>query len=259
MTDFIAQAKSWLQKSGYPLEMSTASALRCANFSVVQSEYFQDAETGKWREADIVAYSEERGETCRAIFALIVECKSSRKDKPWILFTADDAYPPRLAITRRATNESGRSILNALAAREDIQRSPLFTVPKRPAFGLAIAHADNNRDAAFDALNAVCKASLGFVRRISGASGQLLIPFAWPIVVTDAPLLESYLDNDGSLQVASVEDGLIIWRNPIVGRHTLVQIFTLNKLKSHAKTLFESSQEFVQAVATENASAPRQR
>lgn len=81
---------TWLSEHGYPLEMKDARTLKQDGFGVVQSEYFDDPETGEPRETDVVAYEQSVGSNRQTIFALIAECKSGR-DKPWVLFTESDA------------------------------------------------------------------------------------------------------------------------------------------------------------------------
>src|SRR5580698_9133874 len=103
---------SWLKDSGYSLEMAVARGLQGAGFSVVQAEYFEDSDSEKWRETDVVGYCEHSGSSGRAIFSFVVECKSG--SKPWVLFTSPDGYPSELAIVRRAASKAGTSILEAL-------------------------------------------------------------------------------------------------------------------------------------------------
>lgn len=111
MNELRNKVSEWLTKNEYPLEMLVAQRLHRAGFGVVQSEYYEDPESGKWRETDVIAYEHHRGNTCRAVFSLVVECKSG-KDKPWVLFTARDPYPEQLSVLRRASTEAGQSVLN---------------------------------------------------------------------------------------------------------------------------------------------------
>ncbi|RLD00721.1 MAG: hypothetical protein DRI65_16200, partial [Chloroflexota bacterium] len=70
MTDLPIKIKAWLNKHGYPLEMEIARAMQSVEFSVVQSEYIEDSDTGILRETDIVAYQESHSKTCRVISAV---------------------------------------------------------------------------------------------------------------------------------------------------------------------------------------------
>jgi len=254
---FEQKLKSWLADHGYPLEMEVAQSLKRAGFMVAQSEYLQDSDTGKWREADVVAYAESRGETCRAVFAVVVECKSE-KSKPWVLFTNKDDYPASLSVSRRATSARGKSILNVLALRDEVKDSPLFRLPERTGYGVTTALRSDNKDLAYGVLLSVGKAAMGIVKRLSTVPGDNLIPFAWPVIVIEAPLFESYLDDDGDFQLSAIERGLLIWRNPIIGRHTLIEIFRKDRFEADAPNLRKQALKFTAAAAAENDRAPRE-
>jgi len=257
MSDVARAVCEWLNKSGYPLEMAVAASLRHAGFGVVQSEYFQDLGSGKWRETDVIAYEEARGKACRAVFALVAECKGG-KDKPWILFTSEDAYPPGLSVARRATTSAGESILNVLGLRSEVTSSPLFAVPPRPGHGLTLAFRDSEKsDHTHEALDSVCKAAIGFVRRLAAVEHETIIPFGWPAIVIDAPLVEAFLDGSGDLQVHQINEGLLIWKNPVVTRHTIVPIYTRNRFLELAPTLRTGALKFLELVAAENDRHPR--
>ena len=252
MTDLDKKVGDWLKKSGYPLEMQIANALQAAGFGVVQSEYFEDADSGKWRETDVVAYEDNRGDSCRAVFGLIVECKG-RNDKPWVLISNTNPYPKELSIARRATSERGVSILNALALSEEINQLPIFTPLGRPGYGLTVALRDsNNSDPAFEALNSVCKAALGLVNRLEAVEYENIIPIAWPVIVINAPLFESYLDSEGELQVNQIDKGLLVWKNPVITRHTLVEVYTKEYFISEAASIRRNAESLLGFVTNEN-------
>lgn len=237
--------------------MEIAQCLKIAEFSVVQSEYFEDSESGKWRETDVVAYAEHQSDSCRAIFALIAECKG-RKDKPWVLFCSKDNYPDSLSVTRRASSDRGESILRALAFNEEIKKSPLFVVPERPGYGLTVAFKDDgNSDVAFQALNSVLKATIGLINRLDNIQIVNIIPFAWPVIITNAPLFESYLDDEGELQVSEIQKGLLIWKNPIINRHTLLHIYTKDQFIAESKEIYANALDFIKLAAQENDKSPR--
>lgn len=256
MNNLKEKVREWLGKGGYPLEMRVAQHLQRAGFGVVQSEYYEDPESRKWRETDVIAYEHHKGKTCRAIFSLVVECKSA-KDKPWVLFTATDPYPKQLSVSRRASTEAGRSVLNVLSLNDELQRSAIFAVPERPGYGLTVALRSNEQDTAYEALQSVCKAALGIVARHGAITTENLLPFAWPVIVINAPLFESYLDSDGVLQTESIEKGLLIWKNPLVTRHTIVQIYTEEAFFSEVEQYRENVLTFLQVATAEYDRAPR--
>jgi hypothetical protein len=256
MADLTGKVKKWIEKSGYPLEMEVAKNLQTAGFNVVQSEYFEDSESGKWRETDVVAYDEYRSETCRAIFALVAECKGG-KDKPWVLFSNKDNYPESLSVQRRASSDKGESILRVLATKPEVKAFPLFTLPERSGYGLEEMKEGGNTGEAFKALHQVLKATLGLVKRLDTVPGENIIPFVWPVIVINAKLFESYLDDKGALQVQEIQRGLLIWKNPIISNHTLVEIYTKDQLIADAKDLKDNAQILLELAAKENDRSPR--
>jgi hypothetical protein len=252
MKELKEKVAEWLSTSGYPLEMTIAQALQTGGFTVVQSEYFEDHESSKWREADVVAYQEYAGNTRRGIFSIVIECKG-RKDKPWVLFTSADTYPTTLSVTRRATSKEGESILSVLALNDKIAASALFSLPSRPAYGMtaALRTADAN-DQTYEALTSVCKSAIALVRRVSRVKSEYLVPFVWPMIVIDAPLFECYLDDRGALQVDQIEKGLLIWRNPAITRHSLVHIYTRERFLRDISEIRSSALEFLELASSEN-------
>lgn len=252
--DLAKEVEKWLKKSGYPLEMEVAQTLKNAGFSVVQSEYFEDNDTDKWRETDVVAYHENPSNgACKPIFATVIECKGD-PSKPWVLFSAADNYPTSLSVSRRATSNDGSRVLHALSVQEQIKDLTMFTLPARPAYGITCAFLDTDKkasqpDIAYRALQSVCKATNGLIKRLEDIEHQKLLPFAWPVIVINAPLFESYLNDDGKLEVSELSSGTLVWRNPLVNRHSLIQIVTKKQLDQYANDLFKDASFFLTAVS----------
>ncbi len=248
----IDNVTKWLGDNGYPLEMEVARILELTGFSVVQSDYYMDLESDTQRETDVVAYEEFQDENCRAIFSLVIECKSG-KGKPWVLFTKAANYPIELSITRRAASREGNILLNALSSSDEIQALSLFNLPERTGYGLTVALGKTNKDWAYDALMSVCKASIGLLNRIGNVAENTLIPFAWPIIVIEAPLFESYINNEGAVITEEINKGLLIWRNPVIQRHTFVQIYTKNQFEAEAETIKEEANTFLRLALSHQA------
>jgi hypothetical protein len=58
----------------------------------------------------------------------------------------------------------------------------------------------------------------------------------FPVVVTDAPLFECYLDDASAPALHAVERGLLAWRHPLSTKaHTLVDIVSPGQLASFAR------------------------
>jgi hypothetical protein len=243
--DLVSKVKKWLEEeSGYPLEMTTAAALASAGFEVVQGDYFPDAKSGVLRELDVTGYIAHSDAGVQISVALLVECKSS-VEKPWLLFTSAASYPPNLAIVRRSTNERGQKLLNKLQFDVSAQNSPLFQLPSRCGYALSVAmRKAGDKDPAYDALMGVCTASLGHIKRLEDVVYPKIVPFDWPVIVIKAPLLECYLDSNGAAEVKEIEKGTLIWRNPILHRHTIVNVYRESAFKAEVQSLQKAASEF---------------
>jgi hypothetical protein len=175
-----------------------------------------------------------------------------------VLFTSPDDYPFTLAPVRRATSEAGRSILGALSHNEAIKNSPLFQVLQRTGYGLSVAFRESDKpDQTHDALNSVCKAAVAQIKKLESVTGDGLIPFAWPTIVINVPLFECYPDDAGQPHVQQIKTGTLIWRNPLITRHTIVQIYTAEQFLADGPALQAAATEFVALAAAENDRVPR--
>jgi len=94
-SDKIKNITTWLNDSGFPLEMEVASIFQKNKCHIEQSHFFEDPETKVSREIDIFAgFTEEIFEKKILHFRFFVECKS-HKDKPWLAYL----FPPNNIIS----------------------------------------------------------------------------------------------------------------------------------------------------------------
>jgi len=234
--DLKTKVTTWLNEQGYPLEMRVASTLQQGGFRVVQSEYYSDPETGDSRELDVVAFKQKKLQNVLFRVSLLIECKRSTS-KPWLLFTSDKkrlADPARVA--QRAANSLGRHFLHEACQISDIQSLPVFSLPERPAYGVTQA-LTTGKDICYSSVTSVSKAALATVaeldeRKEADKKGmrRLLRPLnicsiVFPLVVVEGRMFEVYLDDKENVEVADIDNGTLLWRNPVVGMpHTIVNI-----------------------------------
>jgi len=214
----------WIQKQGYPLEMFVAQTLDKQNFTTLQSEYYYDEESENNREIDVVGIirKEIAGRWVR--INLIVECKVS-KDKPWIVFSSSSGgLAPPARIAQRAGSMSGQYLLMKIAGEKKLQALSIFQIPNRSGYSLTQAFTTGN-DVAYNACVSLSKATRGLFHDDQGRSDSKYIDIAFPLVVVDGYLFESFLNDEGNLEVLQIESGLLVWRNDLVGQpHTLIHI-----------------------------------
>lgn len=233
----------WLNSQGYPLEMDVSEVLHKLNFHVLQSEYYIDDETSNHREIDIVADVHKEISDVFLRLSLIVECKVS-KDKPWIIFTSRNsrlASPARVA--QRAGSRIGNSILKNLAHKKEIQDLPLFQLPERPGYGLTQAFTSGN-DVAYNSCISVSKATRAISKSFDEIKGSKYANICFPVIVIDGRLFESFLDENNEMKVSEINEGTLLWRNPIIGMpHTVIKVIT----KSNAEDYFTNIKtDFIQ-------------
>lgn len=80
--DLVEKIRAGIVKSGFPLEMSIAKFLRAEGWDTMLGTYFQDFETKKYREFDIVAMKKIN----TILVYLFIECKKS-EEKQLVLYS----------------------------------------------------------------------------------------------------------------------------------------------------------------------------
>lgn len=233
----------WLEREGYPLEMMVAQTFRRAGFVTIQSEFYDDPETGKSREIDVSAWMQRELHDILVRVQFCIECKLS-KDKPWVMFTSSDirlADPAR--ISQRAASILGLALLVSISQREDICNLPVFQIPERPGYALTQAFSTGH-DVPYTAVISAAKASLAEAKDANRWSRTVgpACEIVFPVVVIDGLLFECYLKEAGEVVVEEIEAGTLVWRSPVVGMpHTIVQVVTLPAIGNFVREAFETS------------------
>lgn len=217
-----SKIQEWLSKQGYPLEMRIASLIRKkTEFAVRQGWHYQDPESGKSREIDIVFTKEEpRG---IAEINYVIECKGT--NKPWILFTSDDAADSyhRLVsfgiFTKSAHSAVASEIFNVDDASKIEASKKVPWLWKEGRVGYAIAQAfDGNSDIPYAATLSSIKASIWLKSHSLWQSAKYRnYVIVFPIVVTSSPLFECYLDDSGNNVLSSIDHGYLFFNQYIEG------------------------------------------
>lgn len=266
----------WLNEQGYPLEMRIAATLQGQGFRVIQSEYFADPESGDAREIDVVALKQEDINNVLFRISLLIECKRST-DKPWLLFTSNQTHlSNRARVAQRAANSLGRHYLKELSEIDTIHNLPIFTLPQRAAYGVTQAFTAG-KDIPYSAVTSVSKATLSAVMQLEEMKEKdkkKILPFfrpivicalLFPVVVVEGQLFEVFLNDSTNMEINNLDNGTLIWRNPIIGMpHTIINIVTYsgfndfsNNISLSISELFRLSgstlsEHMMRAIAREN-------
>lgn len=109
----------WLGKQGYPLELRTAATFRQAGFSTFVSYFYNQQESGKPREIDVVSWSNKDICAVELRISFIVECKASAS-YPWVCFRGlfDKAHSGDSAHSLRVEFAFGSAISSASNSQE---------------------------------------------------------------------------------------------------------------------------------------------
>jgi hypothetical protein len=243
----------WIQKQGYPLEMKVADLFKRSGFSVIQSDYYKDIDTGISREIDIIAYIQKVIDNHLIRIEFIIECKTSH-DKPFVLFTSNTRFPGVSRVAQRAASTLGMKLLRLLAKRTDVQKQLLFQLPARTGYGITQAFGSGN-DKAYEAAMSVSKATAAAVEEANAYEKSEKIKVCsifMPIIVLSAKLVESYLGEDGNVAVENTNEAVLLWRNQVVKRpHTIITIITEDGLAMFAQRMYSSAANFIASLENE--------
>jgi hypothetical protein len=263
--DLKKMAEAWIRKTGFPLEMRTARALRHAGFpeSSRWPSYLSES-TGKFREIDIRTEnglhlgSPENEFVVNCVF----ECVYSA-DQPWVIFPHDNAEATIFAewdarLWTGASNFMGKAIAEYL----DDEGAPpdLVTFPSPFGYGIRQVsfRAGKSKDRKVgdstreeeepwrDKVSQLIDASLAILATQNGPADRGLV---LPILVLDGELFEARLREDGEieLQAGPGHASVLIER---IGSEpsVLVQVVTERALPAFASTLREHINEFEKLV-----------
>lgn len=179
-----ARLRDWIGKQGYPLEMRAAEALRDVGASFDHGRVYDDPETKKSREIDLMGYFDEETSV-----HVIFECKHS--DKPWVIFATDKyALNPKDYLPYTPATQTMLTLLRQNQERtEPLLRMAMYEAPHRHGFTLVRAFGDN-QDQAHHALGTLVAASTALSRRHSEYGHSVLYV---PVVLVDSPLFICYM------------------------------------------------------------------
>ena len=243
----------WLNTQGYPLEMAVAKALHKAGFRLTQSATYEDNETGKTREIDIIAQRESSGRNMFFQVGVTIECKMA-SNKPWLLF-----LPQTTNETLLPFHLLGSSVANVLLF--NIYTQPRFKDllsqiqalrlcnPSNVAYGLTDAF-NTKKDIPYEAATTAVKASLSQVRgidKLNKSTSFKLCTVMFPVIVTDTRLFECRLDNIGEIHIEEVQLGFVRWSvvGPTTRQQPLASIVTRPALDSFIQDLVTASNTII--------------
>lgn len=227
------KVQEWLLRQGYPLEMKVARALQKYGFEVRQSHYYKDIHSNEHREIDILAMKTDL--LGYAEIAFLIECKTSKK--PWVLFTSENTISGyNRLFSLGITSDSIKQLLCEESSNH-LYKLPLFKKNGRVAYGATVAFS-NGYDMAFQAAMSSTKAAIS--RKKENQSADLQIAF--PVIVVDGPMFESYLSNDNKMLLREISESYLFYHNHLEQEPaTCVWVVKSDHLESFCSSAVEHS------------------
>lgn len=235
-----AKVAEWLQHEGYPLEYITAATFYQAGFGVHQGLYVRSGPAENPREVDVVASHDCDENDLLIRIEYVVECKWSR-EKPWVVFTSPFRRMSAAAcINQTIASEFGEAALWLQAGDPRLAQLSTFATPRVPGFGgrQALSQA---KDTFYGAVQAVVSASTSIIAsyghsQLAGVSLPESLVIAFPVVVVDGDLFETFPTAGGHMDLRQVESSRLHWTGSAAwSYHATVDIVTLTGLTRYAK------------------------
>ncbi|MBE0680528.1 MAG: hypothetical protein IH589_01330 [Anaerolineales bacterium] len=234
--DLSTQVKKWVEEQGYSLEMRVAKKFQESGFQVSQFEHFIDQESGSVRPVDVVVSLSKDIGNSRIVIKLYIECKYSAKDKPWVIVVTSDKFDKFSFFSRILKGEhpsswSNIDILQGRVAAKIVQALDsnlsldVFSI-KNPGYVVAES-LTNQKDHAYEAIIQISKSVEAHDTESeetykqttqtlddseitdSSSSFGLFVSIAFPIVVINGQLFESYLGNNNEVEVSEIQSGMV--------------------------------------------------
>ena len=220
--DPVNEVQRWLKRQGYPLEMHVAHEFRLGGWEVIQSDYYEDPDSGQQRELDVSAHLQfdlTAPEPTRLFrLQVVVSCKLATRN-PWVVFTAPHNTPESEGILRRPATKQGAALL--ARTTHPMFELALHSLPARLGYGITTAHVDQGKsagkDAAYEASWSAIKAASCLASKFDSFAekGDDIVMVFYPLVVVERLLLEAYLDEAAEVRVEPIERATLLWRERV--------------------------------------------
>jgi hypothetical protein len=234
--DLSTNVKNWVEQQGYSLEMRVAKRFQENGFAVSQFEHFVDQESRSVRPVDVVATLSQDFGSSRVVIKLFIECKYSSKDKPWVIIATSEKFNKHAFFSRilKGQHPSNWAKIDTLQGRltakiiqniEKIGNLDSLTI-KNPGYVVAEAFKSQG-DHAYEAIMQISKCVEAHDSeeedtykktiqmwdqvddQIQLSQMGLFISIAFPMVVINSQLFESYLAENNTVQVSEIENGTV--------------------------------------------------
>lgn len=243
--------KSWLEKTGYPLELYAYQCAVSRNYICEKSQIYKDLDTGTAREIDLVAFLNSDVDK-RDYFhevQLLIECKKS--EKPLIVLSSE-TYPNErfkhllgyetIGSSRYIDNGATYFNLSDLSSEECVNTLGKFA--EKTFAGYSIVQGFTNSDEnIYKGIMGLAKATEFYrneyhelVTKLQESKDtnfhQHWFRMQLPILLVDAPLFNARLESDGELEIEDTQWSSVLLRMPwVVGRKDSERLLNVQIVK----------------------------
>lgn len=261
-----ASVKSWLERSGFPLELKVAQAFRAAGFDAVSLSTTTMGVDHVEREVDVDASNVYRVDTKSGLIVVshIVECKLSQA-QPWICLVSDNQASPIEWATGRSGDRLGQIYLNHIRGGGKPGTSALFHPPKTvghhliqlrsgiPQPAKEVDSAGSSKytgDQAYKGANQVMSYLKAVVQHleVSPSRSSSILRVFLPVLVVEGQLFEFGLGSAGEVLCSEVPRSSLsrlIWLGERA-MSTIVDVVTVDALPAYAAEAKLASDELGQ-------------
>jgi hypothetical protein len=230
----IKNITEWIKDQGYPLEMYCENLLSENSFNVIQSLHYEDEETKKYREIDILATKFKIHNNVTFNFSIVIECKLS-KEKPWLLFVRKPHMDYKEEVLKDVFMTYNGRIL--VAKSTEIKSLSLLTInSEKIGFNLTQCFT-SGKDIPYQALMSTINACEYLVRK-SDSSTKNFCNFYFPVIVIDTDLYECQSTVADDITIYKVEASKLLTIRSYSDRSSILHsIVTKTGFKSFVESL----------------------
>lgn len=214
---------NWIKLQGYPFEMYCSNILTQNGFVAVQALNYEDLESGKLREIDIVAHKIVTVDGVSFNISLVIECKVSKKN-PWILFSNKSLYHNSFNVLQNPfATDNGIKLVKL--AETKFAGFSLFKMNDQIGFNLTQGFT-NGKDVTFEALMSTQNACLFLIDR-SNKSYKPFCNIYFPVIAIDAEFYKCFPTTADEIDLEKIEiEKLLTFRSFSNRPNTLHTIVT---------------------------------
>jgi len=217
--------KSWLEKTGYPLELHVHHAVLASGYVCEKSQLYSDISTGNAREIDLVAYlnTDHKGKDFFYEVQLVVECKKS--EKPLVILSSDGETKERYEhyfgteVIGDFKLGNGATYFNLHKLPESVRKEKIgrFSEAVRAGYSIISSFAQSDENIYKGVMGLATASEYYRKQYIELAESEQNEPWfrmQLPILAVDAPLFVAYLNEVGDLSIEETNWASLLVRMP---------------------------------------------